>query len=55
MHATDVVPGSNDEFVYTDITDPLARSLFDDLSYEYSSRYGGDHSLDIKTSPEMKR
>lgn len=55
MGVSAVVPGSDDTFIYTDITDPLAQPLFAELSFEYSSRYGGDHSLDIKTSPEMKR
>ena len=54
-HAPDLFPESNLQFHYTDITDPLAKPLFDELSHEYSTRYGGDHSLDIKTSPEMKR
>ncbi len=49
-----IVP-SRDVFIYTDITDPRARPLFEELGVEYSSRYGGDHSLDIKTSPEMRR
>lgn len=55
MGVPTVVPGSADTFIYTDITDPLARPLFDELSVEYATRYGGDHALDIKTSPEMKR
>jgi len=54
-HAVDVNLEPGLEFRYTDITDPLAKPLFDELSHEYSTRYGGDHSLDIKTSPEMKR
>ena len=55
MGDSPVVPGPNDTFVYTDIIDPLARPLFEELSVEYSTRYGGDHSLDVRTSPEMKR
>lgn len=45
---------STDVFYYTEITDPLAQPLFDDLGYEYSRRYGGDHSLHPE-SAEMRR
>jgi GNAT superfamily N-acetyltransferase len=45
---------STDVFYYTDITDPLAKPLFDDLSREYTLRYGEGHSLD-PGSEEMKR
>jgi GNAT superfamily N-acetyltransferase len=31
----------DDRFVYVDVHDPLARPLFDELVYEYSSRYEG--------------
>lgn len=47
-------PRSADVFFYTDITDPLAQPLSDDLSLEYSQRYGGDHSLHPQ-SAEMRR
>jgi GNAT superfamily N-acetyltransferase len=30
-----------DRFVYVDVHDPMARPLFDELVYEYSSRYEG--------------
>ena len=43
-----------DYFLYTDITHPLAKPLFDDLSYEYTARYGEGHTVE-PGSPEMKR
>jgi GNAT superfamily N-acetyltransferase len=46
------VLSSDERFVYVDVSDPLARPLFDELVYEYSSRYEGlidkdeiDHEL----------
>lgn len=55
IEATIALARPLDTFLYTDITDPLAKPLFEDLSYEYSSRYGGDHRLDSPNNPEMKR
>ena len=49
------VQETHDVFVHVDITDPRARPLFDELSFEYTNRYGDGHSLDFKTSPEMKK
>lgn len=45
---------SRDVFVYTDITDPRAVPLFEELGVEYTARYGEGHSLEA-TSPEMRR
>lgn len=45
---------SKDVFLYTDITDPLAQPLFEDLGYEYTQRYGEGHSLEPE-SAEMQR
>jgi GNAT superfamily N-acetyltransferase len=45
---------STDVFFYTDITDPLAQPLFDDLGLEYTRRYGEGHGLE-PDSEEMKR
>jgi GNAT superfamily N-acetyltransferase len=33
--------GPDERFVYVSVHDPLARPLFDELVYEYSSRYAG--------------
>jgi GNAT superfamily N-acetyltransferase len=45
---------STDVFFYTDITDPLAQPLFDDLGFEYTQRYGEGHGLE-PDSAEMQR
>jgi GNAT superfamily N-acetyltransferase len=46
---------TRDTFLYTGITDPLARPLFDELSDEYATRYGESHSLKSPLNKEMNK
>jgi GNAT superfamily N-acetyltransferase len=55
LEATIALTRPVDTFLYTEITDPIAKPLFDELSYEYASRYGADHALDSPQNIEMKR
>jgi len=55
LEATIALARPLDTFFYTEITDPLAKPLFDDLSREYAARYGQDHALDSPANIEMKR
>ncbi|MFT4508801.1 GNAT family N-acetyltransferase [Caballeronia sp. 15711] len=41
MAATYPPTGQDERFVYVSVHDPLARPLFDELIFEYSSRYEG--------------
>jgi ribosomal protein S18 acetylase RimI-like enzyme len=48
---------ADDHFVYVSVHDPLARPLFDELVYEYSSRYAGlidkdDIAKELKRYPD---
>lgn len=55
IEATVALARAQETFLYTDITDPRGKPLFDELSYEYATRYGADHALDSPKNIEMKR
>jgi GNAT superfamily N-acetyltransferase len=55
LEATIALTRPVDTFLYTDITDPLGEPLFDELSYEYATRYGATHSLKSPENTESKK
>ncbi|MGH2550160.1 MAG: GNAT family N-acetyltransferase [Thermomicrobiales bacterium] len=55
IEATIALTRPVDTFVYTQTTDPLGQPLFEELSYEYATRYGASHSLTSPENKEMKK
>lgn len=55
LEATAALARDTDRFYYTDVNDPLAKPLFEELSYEYATRYGAEHALDHPSNKENQR